>query len=61
MLNKQDFLYDKRLVERFISRGVLTRKEYEQHLTKLPDVAGKSEPLVPEEAQEDDARAEASE
>ena len=49
MLNKQDFLYDKRLVERFIARGVLTRKEYQQHLAKLQDVADRAEPLVPDE------------
>lgn len=55
MLNKQDFLYDKRLVERFITRGVVTRKEYEQHLSKLPDVATKSQPLAPEDTDEGEA------
>ncbi|MBW2732886.1 MAG: hypothetical protein JRH20_10885 [Deltaproteobacteria bacterium] len=48
MLEKRDFLYDSRLVERFISRGAVTRKEYDAHLAKLPDAADKSEPLVPE-------------
>lgn len=46
MLGKTDFLYDKRLVERFIKRGEVTRADYQAHLQALPDVTQKSEPLV---------------
>ncbi|MCB9555608.1 MAG: hypothetical protein H6707_05845 [Deltaproteobacteria bacterium] len=50
-----EIAYDKRLVERMIKRGALTREEYERHLASLPDVASKSESLS---IDTDDAHAE---
>ncbi len=34
-------LFDARVVERNIKRGVITRKDYEKHLKALPDVKDK--------------------
>src|SRR5215468_8114471 len=34
-------LYDKRIVERNIKKGLLSRKDYEKHLKSLDDVADK--------------------
>jgi hypothetical protein len=45
MLSRKDFLFDKRLLDRFITRGDITRQNYEAHLASLPDVKDKSEPL----------------
>jgi hypothetical protein len=49
MLTQKDFMFDKRLVERFITRGLVTRKAYNAHLGALSDVAEKSQPLFGEE------------
>jgi hypothetical protein len=38
----KDFLLDRRLVDRHITRGALSRKDYEAELAKLPDVAGQA-------------------
>ncbi len=48
-MSKQELMYDKRIVDRLIKSGVLSQAEYDEYLAKLPDVADKSEPLVPEE------------
>jgi len=42
-------LFDRRIVERNIKRGLITRKDYEKFLKSLPDVADKIMP--PEEDQ----------
>jgi len=34
-------LFDRRIVERNIKRGLITRKDYEKFLKSQPDVAGK--------------------
>jgi hypothetical protein len=34
-------LFDRRIVERNIKRGLTTRKDYEKFLKSLPDAAGK--------------------
>lgn len=47
MLEKKDFLFDKRLAERFIRRGQLSRQEYNAYLSSLADVADKAEPITP--------------
>jgi hypothetical protein len=41
-----DRLYDVRLLERNIKRGLLTRKDYDKHLKSLPDVKDKAAKLV---------------
>jgi hypothetical protein len=33
-----DLKFDRRLVDRLIAKGALTREDYEKHLEKLPDV-----------------------
>lgn len=55
MLGKNDFLFDKRLAERFIERGQLMREDYQNYLDALPDVRSKSQPLVLEEIEQQDA------
>lgn len=39
MATTSDHLFDKRLVERHLDRGVLTRDDYEAHLANLSDCA----------------------
>jgi hypothetical protein len=52
MKNKEDFLYDVRVAHRHIKEGVITKKEYDKHLSGLPDVEDKSEPLIIEDEDE---------
>jgi hypothetical protein len=44
---KDPHLFDVRVVERNIKRGLITRKEYERFLKSLDDVAGKVAELEP--------------
>jgi hypothetical protein len=37
---KNPRLFDRRVVERNIKKGLVTRKDYEKHLKALADVAG---------------------
>jgi hypothetical protein len=37
---KNPRLFDRRVVERNIKKGLITRKDYEKHLKALSDVAG---------------------
>jgi hypothetical protein len=55
MLGKDDFLFDKRLSERFIKRGALTRAEHDAYLAKLPDVTEKGEALLAADDEADPA------
>jgi hypothetical protein len=52
-------LFDRRIVERNIKRGLTTRKDYEKYLKSLPDVAGNikspDEGQQPESSLESDA------
>ncbi len=41
-------LFDVRIVERNIKRGIITRKEYERFLKSLGDAAEKAAPTEPE-------------
>ena len=52
MKNKEDFLYDVRVVNRHMKEGFITKKEYEKRLSGLPDVEYKSEPLIIEDENE---------
>jgi hypothetical protein len=38
---------DKRVVERSIQKGVITRADFEKHLASLPDRASASESIAP--------------
>ena len=46
MKKKEEFIYDVRVTNRHIREGVITKKDYEKHLSDLPDVEDKSEPLI---------------
>lgn len=49
--------YDKRLVEIHISRGIISREEYEKHLKELPDLSHNVETVgVSEADQADDSQ-----
>jgi hypothetical protein len=37
---------DRRVAERLIKRGVLTREEWEKHLAELPDLSEQAEPVA---------------
>ena len=52
MKKKEDFLYDVRIANRHIKEGLITKKEYDKHLSGLPDVEDKSEPLIIEDEDE---------
>ncbi len=52
MKKREDFLYDVRVTDRHIKEGVITKKDYDKHLSSLPDVEDKSEPLIIEDENE---------
>lgn len=39
------YKFDKRLVERNITSGLITKEEYDEYLAKLPDVSDNAEVL----------------
>jgi len=45
---EKDHIFDKRIIERNIERGRLTKEEYEEHLKALPDEAEKAEEITVE-------------
>ena len=57
MAKMDDQVVDKRIVERNIQKGLLTRDALEKHLAKLPDVADNAE-YVSVESEEDAATSE---
>ncbi|HML95952.1 MAG TPA: hypothetical protein PKC29_11035 [Thermodesulfobacteriota bacterium] len=52
MKNKEDFLYDVRIINRNIRDGVVSKKDYDKYLDNLPDVEANSEPLIIEDETE---------
>jgi hypothetical protein len=58
---KNDRLYDKRTIDRNIKKGLLTRKDYDKHLKALEDIGPKGVFGGPEEGDDDDDAADASE
>ena len=42
---KGDMLLDKRLVHRHIEQGIVSRVDYEAHVSKLPDLESNAETL----------------
>ena len=48
-MSNDDKLYDVRVVNRYIKEGMITQKNYESFMKKLPDVEDKSEILKIEE------------
>ena len=41
-------LVDKRVVHRYVKKGIVDEKEFEQHLKKLPDLADQAVAVEPE-------------
>lgn len=50
--NLDEQLVDRRIVERNIEKGLLTRKDYDKYLDKLKDVEDNAEEVVLEEEEE---------
>ena len=48
-MSNDDKHYDVRVFDRYIKEGMLTKKNYESYIKKLPDVAEKSEILIIDE------------
>ncbi len=49
MKQRYELTYDVRVIERDIHEGIITKKDYEEYLKKLPDVSDKGCPLVIED------------
>jgi len=49
MANETEFKFDRRTVQRYITRGTITEKDYEKHLKALPDKAEKATKLEVEQ------------
>ena len=62
MSRKNEGFFDVRVSDRYIKEGVISKKEYEDHIKSLPDTEDKSEVLVIEEDEEvEDEKAEPTE
>ncbi len=51
MATFHEVLVDKRIIDRNIKRGALTRQDYEKHVRDLPDVADRIAPPDDEEGE----------
>ena len=60
MASLGDKVLDKRIIERNIAKGLVTKDRFEQYLIELPDREGAYEriEIEPEESSEDDSGAE---
>jgi hypothetical protein len=45
MTGKPDGLFDRRVVQRNLKHGRLSRKEFDQYLASLPDASAKAVPM----------------
>jgi hypothetical protein len=54
MANPTDRLYDIRVLERNVRKGVLMRKDVEKYLKSLPDSAENSAPLAAPDTSDDE-------
>jgi hypothetical protein len=55
MANSSDRLYDIRVLERNIRKGLIARKDVEKYLKSLPDRADNTAPLATASAEADDS------
>ncbi|MCA9604491.1 MAG: hypothetical protein KC619_02780 [Myxococcales bacterium] len=46
-MSHPDFILDKRVLERNVAKGIVTREDYEKALAKLPDVESNAEACAP--------------
>ncbi len=53
-----DFILDKRIVDRNIAKGILTREDFAKTLEKLPDSEENAEPCLPDAPEDDEDEAE---
>ena len=54
MSNPSDRLYDIRILERNIRKGLIARKDVEKYLKSLPDRADNAAPIVNDDTDDDD-------
>jgi len=52
MATKDEMLVDKRIIERNIDKGMLSREDYATYLEKLPDAAANAEYVTLDEPEE---------
>lgn len=45
MADNDPKLFDKRVAQRYVRKGILDEKEWEKHLKSLPDLAGQAVPI----------------
>ena len=43
MVNNEDSRFDKRVIDRNIARGIVSKAEYEEYLDNIPDLLDKCE------------------
>lgn len=60
-MGKKEIHFDVRVSHRYINDGIITKKEYDDHVKKLPDVSDKATTLVLEEEEEATEETEAAE
>ncbi len=53
MSDKPEILFDRRTAERNLATGRITRREYDSFLSHLADAKDKSQPLFPDEPEEE--------
>ncbi len=59
--NTDPKLFDKRVAQRYVRKGLLDEKEWEKHLKSLPDLAGQAMPVESDlDDEDDDLEAEAA-
>ena len=57
MSQSNEYLFDHRIVEKNIRKGLITRKQYEDHLKSLSDAEGNAEYVSLEDEVEDEGEA----
>ena len=58
MSQSNEYLFDHRIVEKNIRKGLITRKQYEDHLKSLSDAEGNAEYVSLEDEGEDEGEGE---
>lgn len=43
MVNNRDNLFDKRIIEKNIAEGIVSKTDYEEYVANLPDISNKTE------------------
>jgi hypothetical protein len=53
MSQRYNLIYDVRVIERNLREGIITKRDYEEYLKKLPDISDKGCPLIIDEEHEE--------